>query len=111
MSDRKPLRRFNARWYLERYPDVARSGMDPLEHYRHFGRPEGRQPGPDPTWMRTLQKFHKLWTTAIAVVRHAGGVRPAIGKAMQVAQRTGWYEPEFDEAFYLQQYPDVADSG
>ncbi|MDR7135222.1 glycosyltransferase involved in cell wall biosynthesis [Lysobacter niastensis] len=111
MIDRNSPRRFNARWYLERYPDVARSGMDPREHYRLFGKPEGRLPGPEPTWKRTLHEFHKLWTTAIAVVRHAGGVRPAIGKAMQVAQRTGWYEPEFDEAFYLQQYPDVLHSG
>lgn len=35
---------FDADWYLEQYPDVAASGMDPLEHYLKFGSAEGRLP-------------------------------------------------------------------
>ena len=31
---------------LERYQDVRRSGMEPLEHYLQFGAREGRDPGP-----------------------------------------------------------------
>ena len=34
----------DGRWYLERYKDVADSGMDPTEHYLLFGAHEGRQP-------------------------------------------------------------------
>ncbi|WP_196482781.1 glycosyltransferase family 61 protein [Burkholderia stagnalis] len=30
--------------YLERYPDVAAAGIDPIEHYVLFGRHEGRLP-------------------------------------------------------------------
>ncbi|WP_202843322.1 hypothetical protein [Luteimonas saliphila] len=37
---------FDARWYLERNPDVANSGLDPLDHYLLFGRLEGRQVSP-----------------------------------------------------------------
>ncbi len=32
------------RWYLERYPDVARLGMDPAEHYLRYGARMGRAP-------------------------------------------------------------------
>jgi len=38
---------FNATWYLETYPDVVESGMNPAEHYVRSGAFEGRNPGPD----------------------------------------------------------------
>jgi glycosyltransferase involved in cell wall biosynthesis len=48
---------FDRDWYLKQYPDVRRSGLDPFDHYRRFGRREGRIPGPhlsgcDPKAMR-----------------------------------------------------------
>lgn len=33
-------------WYLDRYPDVAASGMNPLLHYIQHGMAEGREPLP-----------------------------------------------------------------
>jgi len=43
---------FDARWYLETYPDVAESKTDPLCHYLTFGWVECRFPGPrfDGNW-------------------------------------------------------------
>lgn len=38
---------FDAEWYLKQYPDVAVSGIDPVEHYLCFGAAELRDPGPD----------------------------------------------------------------
>ena len=37
---------FQPAWYLEHNPDVATSGIDPLEHYMRFGGAEGRDPSP-----------------------------------------------------------------
>lgn len=37
---------FDASWYLEKYPDVAAAGVDPLAHYMEFGAAEGREVGP-----------------------------------------------------------------
>ncbi|MDO5631739.1 MAG: glycosyltransferase family A protein [Paracoccus sp. (in: a-proteobacteria)] len=37
---------FDAGWYAARYPDVARSGLSPLEHYKRVGHLMGRDPGP-----------------------------------------------------------------
>ncbi|WP_159999570.1 glycosyltransferase [Roseomonas sp. 18066] len=39
-----PSQGFATAFYLERNPDVARSGMNPLLHYLHAGREEGRAP-------------------------------------------------------------------
>jgi hypothetical protein len=43
----RACRFFDEAWYIERNPDVARSGMDPVRHYLLFGGFEGRDPGPD----------------------------------------------------------------
>ena len=41
---------FDTGWYLERYPDVAEAGIDPVVHYVRFGAKEGRDPAP---WFST----------------------------------------------------------
>mgnify|MGYP001604554933 CR=1 FL=1 len=38
---------FDPEWYLTRYPDVRRAGMDPLRHFVRHGHFEGRSPGPN----------------------------------------------------------------
>jgi GT2 family glycosyltransferase/lipopolysaccharide biosynthesis protein/Tfp pilus assembly protein PilF len=35
---------FDAEWYLKQNDDVARAGMDPLEHFLMYGMKEGRKP-------------------------------------------------------------------
>jgi glycosyltransferase involved in cell wall biosynthesis len=37
---------FFSRWYLESYPDVAATGVDPIRHYVRHGATEGRDPSP-----------------------------------------------------------------
>ncbi|NEX46602.1 hypothetical protein [Pseudotabrizicola algicola] len=37
---------FDARWYLETYPDVKAAGADPALHFLRFGAAEERDPGP-----------------------------------------------------------------
>ena len=37
---------FDEAWYLAEYEDVAKSGMDPIEHYLCHGAAEGRCPSP-----------------------------------------------------------------
>jgi len=38
---------FDKTWYLNQYPDVAKEGIDPIEHYLWHGVTDGRNPGPD----------------------------------------------------------------
>lgn len=37
---------FDAGWYLERYPEAAKSGMQPALHYLRVGAAQGNDPGP-----------------------------------------------------------------
>jgi len=113
MAQRDPHPRFNARWYKKKYPDVAESGMKPLDHYRVYGKAEGRLPGPDveSSVGRASGRLQMLYLAIRSAVRSAGGIRPLIGKAMAVARREGWFDPGFDEKFYLEHYPDIAQAG
>lgn len=43
---RNPCPEFDSFYYLNQYPDVADSGINPLVHYLLFGRAEGRQAHP-----------------------------------------------------------------
>ncbi|UJJ59572.1 rhamnan synthesis F family protein [Rhodanobacter denitrificans] len=100
---------FDASWYLKEYPDVAASGMDPYEHYVLAGKSEGRRPAPVPR--SRLKKLRVLRSGLLAAVRQAGGVRKAVEKVTTVAKRDGWFVPDFDEAFYLEMYPDIREAG
>lgn len=46
------IKYFNPDWYLRRYPDIKKAGIDPLVHFRKFGLVEGRDANPvlDHTW-------------------------------------------------------------
>lgn len=44
--DRRPSPWFDARWYLQSYPDVAAANIHPLVHYIRCGWREGRNPNP-----------------------------------------------------------------
>jgi glycosyltransferase involved in cell wall biosynthesis len=39
-----PIPEFDAEFYHQRYPDVREAGIDPFEHYIHYGFREGRDP-------------------------------------------------------------------
>jgi glycosyltransferase involved in cell wall biosynthesis len=49
--------RVNEKWYLEQYPDVAASNMTAEQHYRLFGKAEGRKPGPPTNFDLLLEKM------------------------------------------------------
>lgn len=52
---RRVAKRFDKSWYLERNPDVAAAGIDPLLHFMSHGHQEGRWPNSefDPAWYLT----------------------------------------------------------
>lgn len=47
---------FDIPWYLERNPDVAEAGIDPILHYVRSGAAEGRDPSP---WFSTLSYLNR----------------------------------------------------
>lgn len=84
------------------YPDVAASGIDPLEHYQFFGRHEARKPSPvfDPN---TYLKFNSDINIAIADLLDFHITQ---GK-LELRRPSVLFDPEW----YLDEYQDVELSG
>ncbi len=85
---RNPGPEFNGNLYLEHYPDVANSGINPLMHYLEFGKAEGRK---------------------IDSVLLEDGSRSSV--ALQKQAELIAHSPLFDSDWYLDNYPDVAAAG
>ena len=94
----KEIDHFDASWYLEQYPDVLKSGLDPYEHYLLRGKSEGRHPAFDPVWY--LKEYQDV---------AACGMDPRLHYSM--SGKGEGRHPAFNRDWYLSQYPDVAEAG
>ena len=93
---------FDREWYLQRNPDVAAAGIDPLTHYITTGAAEGRDPHP---------LFDSDW-----YLRHnpdvaACGINPLAHYISRGAAEGRDPHPLFDSDWYLGRNPDVAAAG
>ena len=93
---------FDADYYLRANPDVARSGIDPLQHYLRHGRSEGRSPSPffDPTFY--LAANPDVAATDLDPLTHFLAYGGSEGRDPS---------PIFSSKYYLRTYPEVESAG
>ena len=109
---------FDAVFYLDRNPDVAADGMDPVAHYVRYGWRERRDPSPDFCTLAYLQanpdveaaEINPFWHYVIFGRYENRSLRPAEETPLHERQ-TDIIAPHVDAAFYLGKYPDVAEAG
>ena len=89
-------------WYLNQYPDVSKSKLDPVRHYVLFGVEEGRNPNPyfDTRWY--LEEYPDVV---------GSGCNPLLHFLRHGANVGRNPNPYFDTSWYLREYPEVAASG
>ena len=90
---------FDAAYYRERNPGVARSGLDPFLHYAWFGARRDRNPNAD---FDTAFYRRQSGRTRLDPVRHYLRVGAAQGLDPS---------PGFSTSLYLARYPDVVAAG
>lgn len=61
---------FDSQWYLEHYPDVLESGMNPIVHYLKFGASEGRDPSPYFSSSLYLRANPDVWESGLNPLLH-----------------------------------------
>lgn len=82
-------------WYRATYPDVARAGVDPADHYLHTGWREQRDPGP---WFST--SFYLSRQPAAA----AEDICPLVHYCERGAATGALPHPRFDAQWYAGRY-------
>lgn len=85
----KFLKKLDSRWYLENNPDVAASGMSAKEHYRHFGRFEGRRPCPPTTLERLYMRCRVILAVGRKVARREGGIWKLLTLSFEIFKQEG----------------------
>ena len=105
---------FDAKWYLEQNPDVAESNLDPAEHYFHFGALDGRDPGPNfdtAFYIRTYSDVVESENNPLVhYIKYGKEEGRRINKGSPPKEQIDLIKQSglFDEKWYLDQYPDVA---
>ena len=88
---RQPSPYFDAVWYCDAYEDVVANGENPLLHYIHFGESEGRRMRSVPQ-ATILQGLHNEQFSQ---------------EHVEIIRNSSLFDPEW----YLENNPDVAQSG
>lgn len=122
---------FDAAYYSEHYPDVAEAGISPLEHFFYTGWREGRNPNAQFDTGYYLEAYSDVRAAEINPFWHflsVGRAEGRLGRAIVAAPAISQPEPEivdpanaadqialvqseFDAAYYLAAYPDIATAG
>lgn len=93
---------FEASWYVQHYPDISSSGVDPLGHYLQHGGKEGRNPGP---------LFDSAWYVSGNPAIGLTGINPLLHYLQYGTAEGGDPHLLFSSGWYAAQYPDVIQSG
>jgi hypothetical protein len=116
---------FDADFYLQKYPDIGKAGLDPLEHYVTSGFSEGMIPFPgfepkDYQAEHGLSEddsplYHYVIFGRFAHERRAECVTPGSEKETGKAQKTNGIiaaiKTDFDAEYYLNANQDIALAG
>jgi hypothetical protein len=85
VSPGPPAEPADTRWYLERYEDARRSGVNPLVHYATLGSREGRNPGPGFETKRYLDANPDVEASGVNPLSHY--LRHGRGKARDTTEK------------------------
>lgn len=93
---------FDPQYYLNQYPDVKESGMNPLRHFLLHGSTEGRNPSDLFDTLYYLEKNPDVKASGVNAFLHF--------------MKYGWREgrnpsEDFDVNYYQATYPDIKQSG
>jgi hypothetical protein len=61
---------FDRTWYLNKNPDVANKGIDPIKHYLWHGVTDGRNPGPDFDTLEYLKSYPDVAKSGVNPLIH-----------------------------------------
>ncbi|MDF3013437.1 MAG: gt2E, partial [Cellvibrio sp.] len=82
--------RIDEQWYLENNPDVAASGISAREHYKYFGKMEGRRPCPPTAFDKLNARIRVLIPVIKFLAKIEGGYSIAFKRLMATYKSEGY---------------------
>lgn len=102
---------FDSDWYVRKYPEVAKLGIDPILHYITRGAQAGMDPGPAFSTTLYLESNPEVRAAGtnplyhyIVVGRHQGRAPSKDAQYVQGLDQTTIVAEEFDDDFYRDKY-------
>ncbi len=92
---------FDRQWYLSRYPDVAKAGVDALDHYLAYGAAENRDPNP---------YFDSAWYLGQNPDVGDAGLHPLLHYLQHGGRELRNPHPRFDATFYVEEHAEAANN-
>ena len=89
---------FDSEWYRKRYPDVAASHWDPVEHYQRYGIAEQRDPHP---------LFNSRWYSSRYLQSPGADPVPIVHYLLEGVKAGYDPHPRFDTEWYLSRNSDI----
>lgn len=83
---------FDANYYLTQNPDVAAAGVDPVEHYLHYGAAEGREPSIQFSGSAYQQLYPDVLLSGVNPLVHFLRYGEPAGRTLEV-RFAGWQAP------------------
>ena len=120
-NDNNPNAKFSTSYYLKKYPDIEKAGVNPFVHYIEYGKQEGRSPMPDTEIVSkanigdietiVAEEFDKEFYSH----KYLNGIKFKDGEVEHYL-KIGWhlgYDPNenFSTDYYLMSNPDIKASG
>jgi hypothetical protein len=95
-------------WYLNQYDDVAKSGLDPDDHYAKYGMREGRHPSP-PEWVELFYNSKSWIHVAIDQLQDSNLKKSLLSNRIATQNERRWnqFPPHLEEAKLVMQSLDV----
>src|SRR5882757_5107746 len=93
---------FDTEWYLEQYPDVLATGIDPRMHYLEYGAAEGRDPHP---------LFDTKWYLSNNQGVLKAGINPLVHYLIHGGNQGRDPHQLFNNAWYQSEHPEVLRDG
>jgi glycosyltransferase involved in cell wall biosynthesis len=102
-----PSADFSGRFYLQNYPDVANSGLNPFFHFIVAGKAEGRLPAPATPIAEPLEPPIGDLLPSEYDAELISACSLSSLNATRIAHAIGRLRSEFDENYYLSRSPDL----
>lgn len=118
VTEKRPDFRFDPDFYSQRYPDIAAHGADVFEHFRTYGKKEGRLATAYQVILKTVPDLTDRLAGLVtdprlraAIDAKTDGIFELVFELIALGDPIDQRISDFSQKYYFQTYPDIKKAG